>query len=445
MHENEPFQFITNRGKNFKQKLIALQHTYHESKFFSNATSKCEDPTQAHLLKSNDEEDDDDDFDFNFNQFKSNAKKRNEKQCLNDLVLKDLIPSRFELKIKLQENIFKVRIFYDEPFSGQLQNIAQCLNVKDEKSLILMHEESMLSFEESPKSLNLSESDVLDCFIMNTKEEEKKSEKKGRNRKRSSKSAKKAKKLRYSNSSLEEYSIEYIDVEQNVEVSSLLQQYQALADQAQRNQEATERKNELINKNSDSIEVDNENCMISNDVETDSTKNLITVKFKFEGKIIRIPFDYDDCFWLHMREVYKQFDIMSKGNLIMMHNDRVLSKDETPRLLNLTIIDIIDCFLKPTFKEEDNEKEKTKESETDLNSIQIKIRNNLNLKRNISEKIKIRKDEPLFNLMKKYAQLVNCSLEDMIFEFDGERLNGEETASDLDLEDDCQINVLIKK
>ena len=47
--------------------------------------------------------------------------------------------------------------------------------------------------------------------------------------------------------------------------------------------------------------------------------------------------------------------------------------------------------------------------------------------------------------MKKYAQLVNCSLDDMIFEFDGERLNGEETANDLDLEDDCQIDVLIKK
>lgn len=168
----------------------------------------------------------------------------------------------------------------------------------------------------------------------------------------------------------------------------------------------------------------------------------IKVKVKYMGLIKRVNMKTDDKFYFVIPEICKLFKILDSKKLTLTLNNAIISLDQTPLSLKLSVVDILDCYI----KNDVNDKHKV----ADPNLITLKVVDS-NIAQNSrstmckSTDIKINKTDTVSVLMNKYSQLIKVPLEKLIFVFDGDILHGDETCIDLDLEDQCQVDCKIKK
>ncbi|XP_074595868.1 uncharacterized protein LOC141850995 [Brevipalpus obovatus] len=173
----------------------------------------------------------------------------------------------------------------------------------------------------------------------------------------------------------------------------------------------------------------------------------VSVKFRHGEKVHRIPIPYTDCFWKHLKTIRKTLGHNDKTHkLIIFHEGKCLTFDETPESLKLNVAEMLACYSKPLA---DNEKQATVNSKdgpekSDPNSITIKFRNEKDTRSTKPFTCHVPKNGSLKSSMEEYSKNCDIPLTNLIFEFDGERLSGEETPDELDMDDGSLIDVRSK-
>lgn len=169
----------------------------------------------------------------------------------------------------------------------------------------------------------------------------------------------------------------------------------------------------------------------------------IVIKLVYEGHIYRYTMGYDDHFKDHRKALYKLLQVNKRSHkLIMSFKNRFLTYNETPGELGLTVVDIIECYTKQAAMKANNAEPRKVHRP---NTIRIKFRNNKDGKNTAPTVCDAVKDEPLKIVMNEYSQKCGYPMEKLVFEFDGEKLCGEEAPNDLDMEDNSLIDVVIRE
>ncbi|XP_015787141.1 small ubiquitin-related modifier 1 [Tetranychus urticae] len=156
--------------------------------------------------------------------------------------------------------------------------------------------------------------------------------------------------------------------------------------------------------------------------------------------------EYDSPLWKNLDEFYKTLNVSKKSHeLVITLNDKVLSMKDSPKKLNLTIVDILECYAKERSDGPEDARRKKHKEPKDPNVLEIKFRNNEDGKHAVPVTLRINKTSSMSLIMEEYAKTKGYSISDLIFDFDGDRLSGKETPFELEIEDGSLIDVIVKK
>lgn len=159
------------------------------------------------------------------------------------------------------------------------------------------------------------------------------------------------------------------------------------------------------------------------------------IKFKFKGSYHCVMFKSTDQFKDKLDEISQTLSI-DTSSMILMFNDKSISFEETPESLGIGITDIIDVFEK--------KKEQVFDNKDDPNLFKLKFRDSESRKKNQDVLLTMNRYESFKKIFERYSQLKEVPLDQIIFEFDGERMSADDKPDDLDMESDSMIDVKIK-
>lgn len=186
---------------------------------------------------------------------------------------------------------------------------------------------------------------------------------------------------------------------------------------------------------------DDDIICLNEEVPNSQAQKEIRLKINYKGDVKRLLVKRDVSFWAILDDIVNLCGI-EKAKIALSLDSKDISFDETPNSLNLTLVSILDCYERVT--QETSKSRSNSTEDDDPNSISIKIRSNLDTRAH-SVTMKISKLDQLSVLMVRYANDLKLPFKKLIFEFDGDRLNGTETAVDLEMENDSLIDVKVKK
>lgn len=166
------------------------------------------------------------------------------------------------------------------------------------------------------------------------------------------------------------------------------------------------------------------------EVSVESSENfanfILTVSYMSE--ISRLRCFEDEKFSTIFPKVADLFKLKA-SELLLCLGDRNIKVDDTPKSLNMTLHDTIECIpYKGTDADEDDDKMKIFFQSGDG-------------KERIC--LLVHKLEKMQEIVKRYSEQQKISLETLHFEFDGEKIEGTETPEDLDMESGNCIDVKI--
>lgn len=166
-------------------------------------------------------------------------------------------------------------------------------------------------------------------------------------------------------------------------------------------------------------------------VETNTDKEIeIKVKYLYEIGRFKIKMKDPIVNIIPMISAWCKEDPTS---LILCLDGKLVDLNDTPIKLDIGIADILECFKTTKKSAQSNEK--------NSNILSLKVIDN---KSRTSEIIKINKLDTFHKLMNEYAKIKNIQISNLSFEYDGDKLKPDDTPMDLDIEDECQIDVKIK-
>jgi hypothetical protein len=175
------------------------------------------------------------------------------------------------------------------------------------------------------------------------------------------------------------------------------------------------------------IESRNSSMIVSEDVEMFMHSRNIEIKVKYKAIISKFSMKQNDKFSSIMPLIALKYN-EDISHLILRLNDSIISADSTPQSIGLNIWDIIDCHKRVK------------------NDIQTNDPNVLTLKLRDSSKdiitITITKFDKVSKIMDLFSQQKGLALNKFSLEFDGERLDPNNTINDCDIDDDSQIDVI---
>lgn len=163
----------------------------------------------------------------------------------------------------------------------------------------------------------------------------------------------------------------------------------------------------------------------------------IRVKFRYKGTYHVIPFKSTDKFKDKLEEIGEKLQI-NTSKMILMFDNKTIPYEETPDTLNITVIDIIDVYDK---KEDEN----LVEENDDPNLFKIKFRDCDSRKKVQDVLLSMNRYDTFENVFCKYAEIKQLKVDQIIFEFDGEKMSADDKPEDLDMESDSLIDVKLKK
>lgn len=188
-------------------------------------------------------------------------------------------------------------------------------------------------------------------------------------------------------------------------------------------------------------------------ISSDSSSDTELSSFQIEHSLTNLSYDQDDYDFnlkLTLNGVYKQFrttygtklsdalkdllhETRSQGReLVITSQFESVSLDETPRTLKLTPGDILKAI------EVTNH---PSSSGNNPNLITVKLQDG---HRKHTKEFRILKNQPTLELKKSYAKEFNLDNIDKIrLMFDGDVMDDNSTADDLEIEDDCVIDVVV--
>lgn len=122
--------------------------------------------------------------------------------------------------------------------------------------------------------------------------------------------------------------------------------------------------------------------------------------------------------------------------LVLMHNSKKINYNDTPKSLNLKILDIIECGrVAAVFKESIqiiNNDDDEEPDNLEPNELTVILQTQEGRKSRL--RFLIRKSEKMSNVLKKYCEKKSLDAKLFMLEFDGERVDVDETPEDLDLD-----------
>ena len=167
----------------------------------------------------------------------------------------------------------------------------------------------------------------------------------------------------------------------------------------------------------------------------------IQVKFKYLTSVHRLWMQTDEKFLDRLPEIGQLLAINDPHKLRFFLNTEMFTADQTPKSLQLTVGNIIECIQLDNRTSGGSSVQNVME---DVNLIVIKLRDAKAHKRSQITTMKIDKFEPMGKMFAIYAQQKELQLDKIRFEFDGEELEAEQTPTDLDMEEDSLIDVIVK-
>lgn len=161
------------------------------------------------------------------------------------------------------------------------------------------------------------------------------------------------------------------------------------------------------------------------------------IKFRYQGSYKCVQFYSTDKFKEKLDELREVLGI-DPAKMVLMFDGKTISFEDSPGSLNITIVDIIDVFDK---KEENG----LLEEEEDPNLFKIKFRDCDSRKKNQDVALTMNRYDTFEGIFRKYAEKKELNLNEIIFEFDGERMSADDKPDDLDMESDSVIEVKLKR
>ncbi|GFW02547.1 rad60-SLD domain-containing protein [Trichonephila clavipes] len=156
----------------------------------------------------------------------------------------------------------------------------------------------------------------------------------------------------------------------------------------------------------------------------DITEQEVNLKIRYLYEILRLDVNEDESFASILSKVAELLKI-KPSEIVLCLDDKTIDLNATPFSMNIKSWNIIDCIpYKPS--DEDN--------------ILIKMQSN-DSKKKID--MYAHKFDQFKEIMEKYANLRDLPLKDLIFEFDGEKINASDTPEDLDMESGSCVDVKV--
>ncbi|XP_068102588.1 NFATC2-interacting protein-like [Hyperolius riggenbachi] len=156
----------------------------------------------------------------------------------------------------------------------------------------------------------------------------------------------------------------------------------------------------------------------------------MAIKVRRRGKIFRINLRVADPLQQLVESVASRLEV-DPSQILLLRGDEELSTTETPKSLNLTVADIIDCMVLST----SSDQECTAETSPDQICLKLQGKD-----RESQLSVTVGKNEPLQSLMDRYKAAMGLSRK-VCFMFEGKKLKGRSTAEQLGLESDDIIEV----
>lgn len=161
------------------------------------------------------------------------------------------------------------------------------------------------------------------------------------------------------------------------------------------------------------------------------------IKFRYQGSYKCVQFYSTDKFKEKLDELREVLGI-DPSKMVLMFDGKTISFEDSPESLNITIVDIIDVF----DKKEENQ---LLEEEEDPNLFKIKFRDCDSRKKNQDVALTMNRYDTFQGVFRKYAEKKELNLNEIIFEFDGERMSANDKPDDLDMESDSVVEVKMKR
>ncbi|XP_064119050.1 NFATC2-interacting protein-like [Macrobrachium nipponense] len=172
---------------------------------------------------------------------------------------------------------------------------------------------------------------------------------------------------------------------------------------------------------------------VLSDVDDDAENEIVTLFVKFESNYIRCRVRQFQKLSSVYDEVADHLSV-NAAQVLLCHDDKVISRDKCPVDLKLKYGAIIECGV------QSQSAVLVKETVTNQSpgTIPLKVQNS---DRKGVVTIFIRPDAKMKELMHRYAEEKNIPVEELHFSFDGETLNPNDTPKSLDLEGNECIDV----
>lgn len=161
------------------------------------------------------------------------------------------------------------------------------------------------------------------------------------------------------------------------------------------------------------------------------------IKFRYQGSYKCIQFYSTDKFKEKFDELREVLGI-DPSKMVLMFEGKTISFEESPGSLNIGIVDIIDVFDK-------KDEEQLIEEAEDPNLFKLKFRDCDSRKKNQDVALTMNRYDTFECVFRKYAEKKELNLNEIIFEFDGEKVSADDKPDDLDMESDSVIEVKLKR
>lgn len=186
----------------------------------------------------------------------------------------------------------------------------------------------------------------------------------------------------------------------------------------------------------------------------DDNQLELIVKIKYLASIHRLKMKLNERFCDRFDEIGQLLKVPEPHKLRFFAHSQPFSADQTPQALNLTVCDFVECVLSNSFNKQPQQPDSTSSSNNeatnkpameDPDMLELKLRDSKAHKKQQITLIKLNKFEPFSSLFKEYAELKQIDLKQLRFEFDGEVLEDDQTPTDLDMEDESLIDVIVRQ
>lgn len=161
----------------------------------------------------------------------------------------------------------------------------------------------------------------------------------------------------------------------------------------------------------------------------------MTLRIRIGSSTERFSVGVSELFSSIIERVAEKLQVDPKS-LLLTHQTQTIQSRDTPESLGISTTDFIDGVLLAVSRGDEEDEDSAQAGE---DAITIRVQTEKN-----SEVYRISKTAPLSKIMQKFAETIGVAESKIAFRFDGERVQPEQTADDLGMEDEDAIDAAVQ-